>query len=442
MLRRSEIAVLAGFALAASFCALRTPVFEAPDEPFHLDYVNFLLERRELPDQRERDRAVFREGHQPPLYYALAAAVVAPILGGEPLRAPIERNPEHALGGGSRRDVPYFAHAAGGPFPEARDRRAFAALRLLGVALGAANLAVVMRIARRFVGEEQAWVAGALVAALPQWLFICASVNNDNLANLAASGVVLATFRRLERPVDLRAALALGALLGAGLCVKKTSLALVPPVAAVFAWQLATAEGGGRVRVLRDGAVALAAMLALGGWWLVRNQVLYGDPLGSAMERETLHFIVNEQPITAPYFRGVFWSATLQSFVGLFGWMQIRLPGWAYAGWWSLLLLGVATAVVGAAREPGRRGPVALALGFAFSCLAAVVYYNTTFPEPQGRFLFPALGPVAALCAAGLVAIGARLGRAAPAFAAAVGVFCGAVLGVGWLRVAAFYSTV
>ena len=48
MLRRPEIAVLAWFAIFASLYAAAVPAVEAPDEPFHLDYVNFLLERHEL----------------------------------------------------------------------------------------------------------------------------------------------------------------------------------------------------------------------------------------------------------------------------------------------------------------------------------------------------------------------------------------------------------
>jgi hypothetical protein len=62
---RPEFAVLLYFALAASLFAAVVPVHEAPDEPFHLDYVNFLLERGALPDQRREASGVFREGHQP-----------------------------------------------------------------------------------------------------------------------------------------------------------------------------------------------------------------------------------------------------------------------------------------------------------------------------------------------------------------------------------------
>jgi len=438
MLSRPETAVLAWFTVAAALYAAVVPVFEAPDEPFHLSYVNFLLERHELPNQLDESKRVFREGHQPPLYYAVAALVTLPFRGGEVVRVELERNPEHVLGGGRRRDVRYYDHRQPGPFPDSSSRAAFYAIRALGIAFALANLLLVLRVARRFLPEQCAWLAAACVATLPQFLFISGSINNDNLVNLIATAVILASLRVLERPERLREAIALGLLLGLGLCVKKTSLVLMPPIAVMFVWLFVRGELP-RPRLVTHAAAALAAMLAVGGWILVRNQLLYGDPLGSEMERRTLHFIVNDQSVFSAYFRGIFWSATMQSFVGMFGWMQLRLPFVAYAFWWLLLLLGIATAAGHALITGERRAPVVLALGFAISCLAAVIYYNTTYPEPQGRFLFPALAAIAGVSGLGLWRIGARFAGAARIPAIALVLVLVTIDAIGWLRIAHFY---
>lgn len=402
MLRRQEFAVLLYFATAASLFATTVPVFEAPDEPFHLDYVNHLLANREIPNQLDESRRVFREGHQPPLYYALAALVTLPIRGGETVGVELERNPEHVLGGGTSRGVPYYAHTPAGPFREARSRFAFYSLRALGVGLGLLNLLLVLRVASRFLPTESRWFAAALVATLPQFLFISASVNNDNLSNLVSTAVILAALQVLAQPERMRNALILGSLLGLGLCVKKTDMALIPPVALLFMW-LIVRDPELRGRVLRNAAAAGAALIAVGGWVLLRNLVLYGDPLGTAMERATLHFIVNDQSLFSPYFRGIFWSATLGSFVGIFGWMQVPLPFAALAFWWALMGGGIVAATLFAWNTPALRAPVALGIGFWVSCFAGVVYYNTTFPEPQGRFLFPVIAVTASLIALGVV---------------------------------------
>jgi 4-amino-4-deoxy-L-arabinose transferase-like glycosyltransferase len=438
MLRWPELAVLVYFAIAASLFAASVPVFEAPDEPFHLGYVDFLLERRELPNQLDESRRVFREGHQPPLFYALAAALTLPFRGGESVLVEIERNPNHELGGGGRRDVPYYLHPPPHPFPDTGSRAAFYALRALGIGLGLLNLLLVLRIARRFLPDDACWLAAALVATLPQFLFISGSINNDNLANLVATAVIVASFRVLERPESAREAVALGLLLGLGLCIKKTVLALLPPVVGILAWSLARGAAP-RGRLLANAGAGAGAMLAVGGWVWLRNLQLYGDPLGSEVERTTLQFIVNEQSLLSPYFRYLFWKASGASFVGLFGWMQIQLPLASYAYWCLLLGAGVGMAGAAAWFRGARRAAVTLAAAFGLSSLAAVVHYNTTFPEPQGRFLFPVIAPVAAAAALGIERIVARLPGSPRLLRVALVAPLVAIDGVALLRIARFY---
>jgi hypothetical protein len=69
--------ILAVYFVLAGVYALVTPIFEAPDEPAHFEYVRYIALHRALPVE---PRPAFPDhiqtaGH-PPLYYALGALVV------------------------------------------------------------------------------------------------------------------------------------------------------------------------------------------------------------------------------------------------------------------------------------------------------------------------------------------------------------------------------
>src|SRR5215470_5028742 len=65
------------FVLVAGYFSVRVPPWEAPDEPAHFVYVAHLLDAGDLPRMVAGGGPT--EAHQPPLYYLLAAALMAPI---------------------------------------------------------------------------------------------------------------------------------------------------------------------------------------------------------------------------------------------------------------------------------------------------------------------------------------------------------------------------
>ena len=119
-----------------------------------------------------------------------------------------------------------------------------------------------------------------------------------------------------------------------------------------------------------------------------------------------------------------FLTTSFRSFWGQFGWMALIMPRWAYAAF-ALLSLGVIAGAAlfawrarwpGALSGPQRDGLIvyALALGFV---LAAYLIYNVTFVQFQGRYLYPALIPLALLVAIGLAGWAQALPSAARAVA-------------------------
>ena len=76
---QDPILIAALYASTALLWFVITPPFEAPDENAHYDFIAFLATERRLPDANPTTRASWnvQEWMQPPLYYALIAPVVA-----------------------------------------------------------------------------------------------------------------------------------------------------------------------------------------------------------------------------------------------------------------------------------------------------------------------------------------------------------------------------
>src|ERR671933_10205 len=121
-LQGAAFALLVYAAALAALSALLAPPFEAPDEPAHLAYVDFIATRAALPNQYGPDRPLTghgispTEGHQPPLYYAAAALLLRLTAQAPCLPTPPAPNPLHAWNGagGTRIDVPMFQQTGAG----------------------------------------------------------------------------------------------------------------------------------------------------------------------------------------------------------------------------------------------------------------------------------------------------------------------------------------
>jgi hypothetical protein len=77
--RRPNIGmVLIAFIVLGVAYSLATPIFEKPDEMWHLAYIKRLVDGQGYPDAPRSisDDAPSQESSQPPLYYTLAALVV------------------------------------------------------------------------------------------------------------------------------------------------------------------------------------------------------------------------------------------------------------------------------------------------------------------------------------------------------------------------------
>jgi hypothetical protein len=410
--------VVALFLLCAVCWSLVVPPFESPDEIGHARYVNFLRAEARLPVPGE---AAAGEAHQPPLYYALAAALAA-AAGWDPIDVQAVRNPRFVWYGGA--GMAKYLHTPSERPALAGTAATLHRLRLASALMAAGTVWLVWVLARRAgVAPVPAALVAALAAFTPQFTFISASLNNDNLANLASAACLAALMgavaRRGPGAGGAAAWIAAGCAAGVGLLAKFTTLTLLGAgVVALWLWWRAEGHPPGTVRpreAARRAAAFFLPALAVPAPLLAWNTWSWGDPFGAGAQLATLPQLVDRKPLLSAYFVTEFPQVLWRSFWGNFGWMSFPLPWWldlAFTLMATAALLGLALA----ARRGGLGAPHALAAAAIAMQVAQVVIYNLTFTQAQGRFLFPVIGPVMLLTAAGLGALAPRRnGRSGPA---------------------------
>ncbi|MCY3779972.1 MAG: DUF2142 domain-containing protein [Chloroflexi bacterium] len=389
--RRVFLTILLGYLVAGALFARYTPAWQMPDEPAHYNYIRQVVEAgccprietgdwssdylsqltsgRFAPELLSELDSIQYEDHHPPLYYLLASLV-------------------YRLSGGD-----------------------LVALRLFSVLLGTGLVVLSYLVCRSILPNKPHIALGvmALVAFLPQHLHMMSAVNNDALAELIVGLALLWLLRYLES--DALPIWQLGLIIGLAFLTKLTIYFLALP-ALLAIWLKWRRSGEPTSKLLRSlAAFALMAGIIGGVWWL-RNISVYGFPdfLGLAAHDRA----VADQPRTADYIAqhgaGTFAvdlaSTTYKSFWGQFGWMALPLDnvlgGWIYRGFGLLLLAGISGALLASRRDESAASSSALLLVTVLIVLLQFGYYNIEFQQWQGRYLFPALIPIALLLVYGI----------------------------------------
>jgi hypothetical protein len=258
------------------------------------------------------------------------------------------------------------------------------------------------------------------VAFLPQHLATVSQVGNDVLAELLVAAALYALARgALSAPRsarDIRFPLLIGVLLGLVLITKTTAYIVIPAAGVGLVWRWVRQKtSAGRIVVEATAVILPAAAFALP--WYARNVYAYGWPDFLGLNRHEQ--IVVGQKRTSEFIAesgwGAYWRRTVEwtfkSFVGVFGWMSAWLDTRAYyltGLWLAIPVIGWAAGKLsrrsGPAPEPlpdaARMTRVLLGLTAVFTLLA-YVYYNVTFLQHQGRYLFTALIPISVFLATG-----------------------------------------
>ncbi len=414
--RRWLAVIVLAYIVVATLYAVKTPLWQAPDEPAHYNYIAHIAETGRLPvlvsgdyDQAQLELLLERafapklpteslqyESYQPPLYYLSA--------------------------------VPVYWLSDGN----------LIALRLYSVFLGVVTI-VLLYLCLELVFPSKPLIsvsAAAFAAMLPMHVAMTASVNNDVLSELLLMAAMLALLHWMQGqyyanqtpslPVQRRQLVLVGILLGLGMLTKFYAYLLLPLVLLVVllvGWlrprvEPTTAPGRTSLlqALLQTGWVIVPAVVLSLPLWL-RNMRVYGvlDPLG--LRRHDA--VVIGQPTTADWIERFGWvsygerafSFTFKSFWGVFGWMGVFMDERIYTAlliFTGVIFLGLLWATVRLISGPPdtdldlfQMTVEALFAIMLLLVLTAYIGYNAKYVQHQGRYFFWGLLPISAVVAIG-----------------------------------------
>ncbi len=412
-------AILLAYTLLGVVYSVVTPLFEASDELWHYPMVRYVAQHANLPVQRPNQsdaEAPWRqEGGQPPLYYALGALATFWIDTAD-MPQVRELNPHPDIGvivpdGNAAMMV---RRAGVNQFPWHGTALAVHIVRLLSVLMGLGTVYVTYRLGKTlFPARPEIALGGAAFTAFtPMFLFISASVNNDNLATLLGGVVLwmLVHMLRQEAPPSRRFYALLGLALGAGMLAKFQLGFFVPLVALALA-MVSARQRDWRPLVI-GGAIAATLTVLVAGWWYARNYVLYGDASGINVFLD----IVGRRAVPADWHQ--LWTERevfAMSYWGLFGGLNVPMPGALYtffnlvAGLAALGLLGaLGRALYAHARtrtcppDPRLYQARFLAALWPLVVLGSLLSWTRQTWATQGRLWFSAIAALSVWMAVGL----------------------------------------
>ncbi|MFQ6001544.1 MAG: hypothetical protein ACE5LG_07730 [Anaerolineae bacterium] len=389
--------IVAVYMVVGALYALKTPAWEAPDEPAHYNYIAYLAENGRFPLLQEGDypheyleeikaaqfppemsiAPIRYEFHQPPLYYLLAAPI----------------------------------YLATKPLALAQQ---VVVLRIFSLLQGGALLVVSYLVVKE-VFPEHAFLplaSVAFIATVPMHIAMTAAINNDTLGELILALILWQCLLAMREGLRRESTLSLGLLLAAALLTKTTIYAPAIAsilVAALYLWRREEAIG-------RHLGLSLGMGLALSIWWFLRNSLVYGgfDIFGWARHDA----IVVGQPTTAEWIAQFgagkvvkdFFVISFKSFWAIFGWMGVLVDSRIYTLLFVIslaILVGLFILLARLSRGEERlsefqRWTLFVSLLILLLVAASHLWYNFKFVQHQGRYLFPALIPIGLFFALGL----------------------------------------
>ena len=245
-----------------------------------------------------------------------------------------------------------------------------------------------------------------------------AGVSNDSLAELVAAGTLLTVIYYLTSENNQsRHVFIMGLLVGVAFLTKTTVyyVSAIAGLAILIKWWQHRWTFSVAIRQI---AVFLTPALLLGAIWWIHGLQTYGGTDFLGLERHDE--IVIGQPRTDDYINNqlggsqrLYWEnlteTTFHSFWGQFGWMALPFQPRIY----QILLVVITLLFIGTflyafgekwfsnLTIPQRQSLILFSLAIVL-VFAQFLIYNQTFVQFQGRYLYPALIPIALIVAIGL----------------------------------------
>ncbi|MCW3055208.1 MAG: 4-amino-4-deoxy-L-arabinose transferase and related glycosyltransferase of family [Chthonomonadales bacterium] len=284
-------------------------------------------------------------------------------------------------------------------------------IRLFSILCGLFALLLIHRTARLLFPSDRvlALLAVGIAALTPTHIAITSTVNNDVLLEVCFSASLFLLIGALLNGFTQRSALWLGLTLGAAILTKATGLLLLPVFG--FALLLMWRSGGSLKELLRNAGMTLGIALLISGWWFVRNQMLYGQPMPLRLFAAEFGGTVQAAAVAdkaggwgAYYQLAGLW--TFFSFWAVYGTAKSSLDGrpvFLPQEIYLMLVLPCLCATAGMVRVHLQRKTLFItsqlqSLWVCFLTIALVgmsyLAFISKYFQMQGRYLFPAMLPI------------------------------------------------
>ncbi len=411
------------------------PPWGGPDEPRHFEYVQLLHLKGRLVNWGDVTPAVMEEiirSMDSVNYWKWGVSLWRRARPGE-----LPRDFTEIYGEGAHQlhqpPLAYLVYLV--PYELVRNASPIAklyAMRLVSILLNVVVVLAAYATGRELFRDDPTMAVAlpVFVMLLPQHLFLHSTVMNDHLVEAALAWIIALIARTFRLGLSMPRVLAMFVLLAIGLAAKRNALYAVPILGFAFVvYMIARWWGSGMSTTQKSirlaGTVIVLSVGAVGAvtaWtWLTVNRPDLHDyivRLFLFLPTEQFPFRLDDRIIRpaafslyASYIKYVFLSTW-----GHFGWMNITLGVQAYWGFAVLCLVAFGGLGLYALRDfpklqAWQRGTLVV---FAASVLVALLmiialevrYWDLGWGgDPQGRYLFPVLIPLATLFLLGLRAL-------------------------------------
>ena len=199
------------------------------------------------------------------------------------------------------------------------------------------------------------WLFAVFATLLPQVVFLGSYLNNDTLALLSISIIVYSWITGLEKNWDWRSCITLA--IGIGICALSYYNAYGYLLCSIIIYIASCYIKKINIKEFFKKGIAIALIaFAIGGWWFVRNYILYdGDFIGLNVSREYGEMYAQEpykpsnrttpantgKSLTNMLFDMKWIQTTFNSFVGLFGNMHVKMDPYMYTSYSVVFIIGL-----------------------------------------------------------------------------------------------------
>jgi hypothetical protein len=387
------------FAAIACAYSVRVPLYEAPDEPAHVSYVESIAFDHKLPAARST-----YEAQHPPLYYAIEAVVTRAL--GLPYAPSRATNPAWENATVTLEDVAHYQHP-NEAFPWPRNVWTIQVMRAVTILFGVTLVILTYFTAKLLFPGRRLLALSATATAgwVPQFAFISGTVNNDVPAAAFGALAIYAGLRYFKNSEPLYLILSTVAVGLAALTKSTAAITGVVPLAAII---LTGTSWRDRVR----GVTIVCLIPALiAGWFYVRSLVMWGNLFAS----NDFGVVLHPHGLTDPLYRTIFFDTLFDSYWFTGGWANIHFLPLTYRLLAIFPALAAGGVIVGLRRSPLDRGQrfglCVFAVLLVIAVLGVIEYSVVQDYGPQGRYLFAVQSAIAILLTYGIGTVFSRDGE-------------------------------